>query len=209
MKNTASHIIQSFLIVIILGLICNCLWLYEILQIKSWTGLLWLNGYMISVFLIIPLTVSSYVLTLRLVVKTSFKNLIISLLGLSIISLISFHIAREIFYAINSRFFGFTSSHFFSIITVLTVIIVPNLIYCFGYYFMTNRFLIKIRKMTIFLFIGSIVLSIIFGLITVNINSGFGSGSTFIDSVKMGYPIFWLNIFLGIIAIIIPKMKKN
>jgi hypothetical protein len=208
MKSSALHIIKAVLIVILLGIICNFLWLYEIVQIKGWIGLNWLNGYMNSIFLIIPLTVCSYILTLRRFRKIEFKNLMISFIGLSIISLVSFEIAREFIYEINSRFFGDYSSQFISIVKVLTGIIIPNLIYCIGYHFITNRFLLKLRKITIFLYLGPIVFSILFGLITININPGFGSGTTFIDSVKMGYPILWMNIFFGIIGVLILKMNK-
>ena len=208
MKQKISYIIRPMLIVILIGLLCNFIWLYEILQIKNWYGLNWLNGYMNSVFLIIPLTVCSFAIPLRLLEKISIKNLFISFLGLSVISLISFEIARQFLYLISSRLFGFTHSQFISIVIILMGFIVPNTIFCTGYYYVTNRFLIKINKRTIFLFLGSVLFSIIFGFVTVNINSGFGSGKTFIDSVKMGYPIFWLNIFFGIIAIVIFKMKN-
>jgi hypothetical protein len=209
MKYIASNIMKAILIAILSGLLCNCLWILEIIQIKGWTGLNWLSGYMNTVILIIPLTVLAFILSLRLFEKVLLKNLITSFLLLSIISWISYEIAREFLYEINSRFFGFSNSLTISIIIVLTGILVPNLFYSIGYYYITNRFLIKIQKMTILLFFGSIVFSIIFGLITLNINSGFGSGTTFIDSVKMGYPIFWLNIFLGLIVIIIIKMNKK
>jgi hypothetical protein len=34
-------------------------------------------------------------------------------------------------------------------------------------------------------------------LATVEWIPGFGNGITFVDAVKMGYPMFWINVLLG------------
>lgn len=210
MKIPASHIIKAILIATALGLLCNFIWIYEILYIKSWDGLNWLNGHMNSVFFIIPLTVCSFIFPVRLLRKIRLKNMIIAFVGLSVISLISFEIARENLYTIYSRFFGLTYSKTISILIILFDILIPVLIFSFGYYFIINRLIFRIYRITIFLFSISILFSIVFGLLTVKMYPGFGSGKFFVDSVKMGYPIFWLNISFGLISLIILKLQlKN
>jgi hypothetical protein len=209
MKKNPLNIISPLLISILFGLICNFIWLYEIIKIKGWYGLNWLEGYMNSVFLIIPLTISSYLISIKLFKKIEIKNMIIAFIGLSVISLVSYEISRQYLYMTNPRFFGF-----FDFDKMLTLIIsrgtiVPLVLYLIGFYYLTNRFLIKIPKWTIFLFLKTIILSIVFGIITIKMHTGYGYESNFIDSVKMGYPIFWLNLFLGINVIELMKQIKN
>jgi len=106
----------AILLAVFMGLLCNYIWLYEILKIKGWYSLNWLYGTMHSVFLVIPLTVGSYVLTIRIFKLIKIKNLLIALLLLSGISYFSFNIAREFLYSFYSRYY--LASHF-SFISIL------------------------------------------------------------------------------------------
>ncbi len=209
MIRKAPKIIKPLLLALFIGILCNFLWLYEILSIKSWVGLNWLNGYMNSVFLIIPLTVSTYVLSMRLLKRISIKNILFAILILSFISFISFELARRVLYIVHSKFFVLSYSQLSSILLISTGILVPNLIFSIGYYYVTNKFLIKTAKRTILLFLGTVILCIAFSLLSIKLVSGYGSGHNFIDSVKMGYPVFWLNILLCVSAVIIFKTKAH
>lgn len=203
------QIIITLIIAILIGFVSNFIWLYEILTIKDWQGLNWLNGYMYSVIMIIPLTMCSYIFTIRAYQKIPIKNILISFFGLSIVSWISFEMAREFFYILNFRFWGFSDSLLINILLGLIGFFIPNILFSVVFYKMTNRFLLKITMKSIFLFWGLILFSVVLGLLTIRINSGFGSGRSFIDSVKMGYEIFWLNIGFWIVAIIMIRKNKN
>lgn len=210
MKNIRQHLNKPILIAIVTGLLCNYIWLHEVLFSKGWYSLQWLDGYMISVLIIIPLTVFAFIYSIHIVNKLNRKTFLISLFGLSVISMISFEIARMVLYTIYSRFFFFGLSIFVSILTVLVAIMIPVFIFSLGYYALINKLIIKTPKKAIFLFVLSIIFSVIAGLITVAIIPGFGHGKSFVDSVKMGYPIFWLNLSLGLTSMIILRWRlKN
>ncbi len=207
MKTSSLNNKKPLLTGILTGFLCNCIWLYEILHSKGWTGLQWLDGHMISVFIIIPIIVFSFIYSLNLSKKLSCKAFLISIFALSIISLISFEIARVALYSLYSGFHFIVLSIFVSILIDLLAITIPILIFSLGYYALINRLITKIPKKVILLFVATIIFSVIAGLVTVVIFPGFGNGKSFIDSVKMGYPIFWLNISFGIISIIISNFR--
>ena len=209
MKLARPEIFRPLLYSIFAGLFCNFIWLYEIINIKGWYGLYWLNGYMLSVFLIIPITVASFIISLRKISDIGLKYFVISTSILTIVSLISFEIAREVLFSIYSRFFFLSHSLSVSIIIIMIGILIPTSIFSIGYYFITNKLIIKISWKAIILFILSLIFSIVCGLLTIKIYSGFGTGRTFIDSVKMGYPIFWLNISFGLISIILIRLRPK
>jgi hypothetical protein len=164
---------------------------------------------MLSVFLIIPITVASFIISLRKISDIGLKYFVISTSILTIVSLISFEIAREVLFSIYSRFFFLSHSLSVSIIIIMIGILIPTSIFSIGYYFITNKLIIKISWKAIILFILSLIFSIVCGLLTIKIYSGFGTGRTFIDSVKMGYPIFWLNISFGLISIILIRLRPK
>jgi hypothetical protein len=94
------------------------------------------------------------------------------------------------------------------LITVIGILI-PILIFSVGYYSTISKLIFRIPRKAILIFVLSILLSVTFGLITVIILPGFGVGQSFIDSVKMGYPIFWLNISFGLVSIIIYRLRLD
>lgn len=94
---------------------------------------------------------------------------------------------------------------FMPVIMLITFISLIFSLFSFGFYFATSKYLQKLKIWTVFLFPLIIVMSCIFGTLTIKIHSGFGSSTDFIDAVKMGYPIFWLEIFLGTYAFLISK----
>ena len=74
---------------------------------------------------------------------------------------------------------------------------------------MTTHKLIKKNKKINVLFITLLLLLIIpLSLLTIQIYTGFGHGTDWIDAVKMGYPIFWTTMFLGLIGLIISSQKN-
>ena len=52
------------------------------------------------------------------------------------------------------------------------------------------------------------LLTIPLSMISVKVIPGFGSGSDWIDAVKMGYPVFWMIASLGISGLMISKQKS-
>jgi hypothetical protein len=115
---------------------------------------------MLSVFLIIPITVASFIISLRKISDIGLKYFVISTSILTIVSLISFEIAREVLFSIYSRFFFLSHSLSVSIIIIMIGILIPTSIFSIGYYFITNKLIIKISWKAIILFILSLIFSI-------------------------------------------------
>ena len=206
MRISQIRTIRPILISIGAGIICNALWLFEIVNFKGWNSLNWLDSYMLSVFVIIPLTVLSLLTSLNYALKLGIRLLLMSFLLLCLISFISFEIARMGFYTIYSRFYFSTDS---TLLIVLTSFLTPILIFSIGYFYIIRKLIIRIPGKVILMFPFSILVSVAFGLITVRIHPGLGFGYSFIDSVKMGYPIFWLNVTFGLIVTVILRLHLD
>jgi hypothetical protein len=75
-------------------------------------------------------------------------------------------------------------------------------VFAFGYFHITDKLIIKVRKQQLVLFILSAFLMFILGNITVFFIHGFGNSDTLVDAVKMGYPQFWICVLMGLSGIL-------
>lgn len=180
------------------------LWLYEIVEIKKWAGLNWLSDQLYSPFIAALLAVFAFMTPFLVNKQLTLKNAIVSINIFYTVNIICFQIGKQLCYELYSRFWllSGTSSD------ILLIPLIGLALFIFlglSYWFVTNKFVKKNKKLNSFFITILLLLSIPLSLLTIQINSGFGSGTDWVDTVKMGYPIFWITMLLGFSGLIIAR----
>jgi hypothetical protein len=187
---------RSSLIIFLLALTANILWLSEICLVKGWAGLQWLNGTLYSPYLSTLLCVMSFT-TPFLLSGTRFNTkFVFSAALLFLCSLFLYeagHIINEIVY---SRFSVFISATNRDLLVYTTLCLFPLL--GFSYWLITDKLIRKNRETNLLLICIITALVIPLSLLTICLYSGFGSQTGWVDAVKMGYPVFWMTLLMGI-----------
>lgn len=195
----------SVLIVLILAVAGNAIWLYEISVIFSWHGLGWIYAPLKSPYIITLLTVLAFVLPIHLAnrnIPHSKKAKAIALLYLT--SMLFYRLGKMICYSVYQIFLPLDF-----LIGYLILSLIIFLLLGYTYWFLSNRFLMPNKKKNTLLLAFMSLLTVPVSWVTVYIVPGYGSSYQWVDAVKMGYPVFWITLLLGISSIIIARNSQH
>lgn len=184
-----------------LSLLAWLCWLLEILFVKGWYSLSWLNGELYSPYFGLLLAAYTFLLPFKFT-GIATKKLILPFFLLLIVNAICYEIGKHLCYLMYCRFCFWTTEGIV-IIFSLAFLLFPFM--GFFYWLIATKLLRKIKKINILyisLFVfGAIVLS----NITIYMSTGFGNQTGWVDAVKMGYPVFWMLFALGVSGILVTK----
>ena len=201
---TTRNISIAMTIILILSTIGMSVWLFEILKIKSWYGLNWLSGQLYSPYIATLIAVFAFMTPFIFNKQTTTKKIILAIIILYAANMLCFEAGKQLCYAMYCSFCFRTSKDSIFLFTIATTLFA---FLGFAYWFVTNK-LIKKNKNINMLTITLLALAVIpLSLLTIQVNTGFGTNTDWIDSVKMGYPIFWTITALGLSGILIAKQK--
>lgn len=202
----------SLIIIFVFSILGLGLWLYDIVEIKTWFGLNWLSEPLYSPFLAALFSVLAFMTPFFVNKQLTIKKALVSIIILYTINIICFQIGKQLCFEMYSRFFWFSE-------TTSTTLLIPIkgvflfIFLGFAYWLTTYKLIKENKKINIVFIMALLLLAIPLSLLTIQINPGFGSGTGWVDSVKMGYPIFWVSMLLGFSGLIISKqpflMKIN
>lgn len=205
------RVTSGIAVVVLLSLLAWGAWLFEILQEKGWPGTAWLNGYMYSSFICTLFVVLAYLLPFVIMDgKINTGKFFIALLLLFAASFICYNIGRVITYMVFQRFFFLHDDERFALLFLLAGIFIMLLVHALVYWVVTRQLMRKPRAYSIVFLFLSVPLAITFAMVTCNYFPGFGTGSTEVDTVKMGYPVLWTVFFIGACGIMnaaLPEAK--
>lgn len=184
-----------------LSLLAWICWLLEILFVKGWYSLNWLNGGLYSSYFGLLLAAYTFLLPFKLT-GIATKKLILPFFLLLIVNAICYEAGKHLCYAVYCRFCFWDIKNII-IIFSLAFLLLPFI--GFFYWLIATKLLRKIKKIhilyiSLFVF-GAIVLS----NLTIYISTGFGAQTGWVDVVKMGYPVFWMIFALGVSGILVTK----
>jgi hypothetical protein len=179
-------------------------WLYEILEIKGWYSLNWLSGQLYSPYIATLFSVFAFMTPFFINRQLTAKKTIICIIIFYMTNIICFQIGKQLCYTIYSKFW-LLSSVTTDLILILLIALVLFIFIGLSYRLTTHRLIRKNKKINMLFITLLLLLSIPLSLLTIQINRGFGSGTDWVDAVKMGYPIFWTTMLLGLIGIIIAR----
>ena len=197
---TKEEIKQALIGILLLAILAQAIWLYEIVVKIGWTGIEWLKRELFSPWGVSVCAATAYILPFIVKYKLIDSKVILTWLSLICINIAVFYfgeiVLKKLFSplitllsfgeSIKIRLFGLFAVGFFT----------------FGYNQITDNLILKVRKQQVVLFLLAIFLMFILGSMTVFVLRGFGQGSSLVDAVKMGYPQFWICILLGLSSIL-------
>ncbi len=202
-------ILTSAIIIFFLASVGMALWLYEIAEIKTWCSLNWVREELYSPFFISLIPVLAFMTPFFVNRQLAALSSIISIIILYAANMICFLIGAQLCYEQYDKLFLLVLSsdeHYFIFATLKGFSL--YLFLGFTYWLTTHTFLKKNKKINAFFITLLLVLTIPLSLLTIQINTGFGSGTDWVDAVKMGYPIFWTTMLLGLTGIIIARQPN-
>jgi hypothetical protein len=174
-------------IIIGLAILSQAIWLFELALRIGWKGLAWLKTDLISPFLIGFFAALAYITPFWVRYRQIDTRIILTVLTFYMINLSCYLLSDALFKSLQIQ-----GTLFLQILRTLIFIIFVG-----GYYYVTNELIMPIKKHLAALFLLCIIFMYVFSLISIFIIKGFGTGTQWIDAVKMGYPQLWLCVLLG------------
>lgn len=173
------------------------LWLYEILTVKGWSDLAWLGGTLYSPYIITLLVVIAYLVPFLMNRKLKPGWLLLSVVLLYAVSFSCYKAGEWLSYIPYSRW-GFRWD--IPSVIILTAFTLGVFLFLgLSYWFVTNYFITRNSKKNIFLISMLAILPIPLSFLMVHIYSfDYQEDTGWIDAVKMGYPMFWITVVMGI-----------
>ena len=197
---TKKEIIQSSIGILLLAMLAETIWLYEIVVRIGWTSLGWLEKDLFSPFAVCFCAATAYILPFLIKYKHIDGKVILTWLSFIFINITVFYMGDAVLKSLFSRF-----SMALSIADNLKMRLLGLLavgIFSFGYYFVTNELIIKVCKQQVALFILIVFFMFVLCVVTVSVFDGFGHATGFTEAIKMGYPQFWVCVLLGVSGIL-------
>jgi hypothetical protein len=188
-KDISLKDIYSIAIPVVFGVLSLITWRYY--PNLGTTNNSWIERNSFTVFVIVLFTSCSLLNSFLIWKRCSF---VVYLLCISLAystSIIGFFISKKLFILLYDK--AVYESH---VLYVWMLIIVVGLV-SLSFYLIINYFIKSLRPFHIFTFIAVFISVVPASLITVDWFPDHGGMKTFINSVKLGYPMFWINLLLG------------
>jgi len=194
----------SLIIIFIFSSLGMCLWLVEIVEIKTWYSLSWLSGQLFSPFIAALFSVLAFMTPFLVSRKPLLKNAVVSIIILYSINISCFYLGKQLCYEMYSKFFWLYGTNTQIVLMPLAGLVL-FIFLGLSYWLTAHKLLKKNKKINVFFITILLLLSIPMSLMAIQINSGFGSGTGWVDAVKMGYPLFWITMLLGLAGILVSR----
>ena len=183
----------------VLAILSQSIWLFEINVKIGWQGAAWLKRDLYAPFFICFFASMAYIFPFWVRYRKLDTRLILTVLTFYMINL-SCYLLSDVVY--NGMQLQSTA-----LLQVLGLFVFT--IFAGGYYYVTNELIMPIKKRFAFLFASCVLLMFVLSNVSVFFFRGFGSGTQWIDAVKMGYPFFWIAILLGVSGILLVANSED
>ena len=180
---------------VFIGVISFFMWSYELHQVVGIRGFAWLREPLMSVYIISFLIVLAFILPLRIELKIPIGWALFYILLLYGASLGTYFVAKQIFYTLYTKGLigGDNRIITLSIWKLLAIVILLSAIY----FIPMRHFRRKTDGMHILTIMVAIISVVPASLICIEQIPLWSHETAFIDAVKLGYPTFWMPVFLG------------
>ena len=183
--------VWSVLIPLLFGVLSMIVWLIDIFNNVGWNSLIWLNHHLLSVYIITALTVGSFLFPILLKTNAKLHTIVFIVFALYIIALCGFFICKYLFIELYAEMPEDKHVwHVWILIIIVTVVAA-------AFFYLKEWYLYKSGRFHIMTLVAVFISVVPASLITIEWFQGYGNAVTFVDEVKMGYPMLWVNIFLG------------
>lgn len=205
--NTVSSrkLIWSLIIVLAFSVTGTGIWLYEIVKLKGWYNLSWLQETLFAPYFLTLIAVMAFLVPFQIYGFADFRKIAFPAIILYVISIVCYEAGKYLCFNTYRSFYEFSN---LELIYLLSISLLLFLVIGLSYWLMSNVWMKKNKKANAIFIALFALLTIPLSMISVKVIPGFGSGSDWIDAVKMGYPVFWMIASLGISGLMISKQKS-
>lgn len=189
----------SLMLPVILGILSVTIWILEIRYFIGWDGIEWILFDMKSVYLVALFSVLSFVLPPVIIGYSNSKRALIAALILYVFSIFAFFLSKQIFRQLYLKIGE--KDHVIYVWLLIFLVTITAAIF----YLTKDIFLFKSEKFHIMTIVAVFISIVPASMITIEWFRGFAVTESFVEAVKMGYPIFWLNILLGWVSYVMAK----
>lgn len=199
MKTTSTtNLYWDLIFPLFVGLLSWGLWWYELHYLMKWQSYAWLGHPLYSVFIITFLVVVSFLLPIFLEFKVRWYWQLLYLVLLYIVGLTAYFTSKQLF--LNLHLEGVLQNNSliiaYSIWKLLGLVILVALIF----FLPIHQFHSSTDGLHVLTIVIAIVSVIPASLISVEYLRFGSEHAAFVDAVKLGYPVFWLPLFLGLFS---------
>lgn len=193
-------LIGALIGILLLAVLAEVMWLYEIVVQIGWASLTWLKKDLWSPIGVCFCAATAYILPFWVKYKQVDGKVLLTWLSFIFLNIAVFYFGEAVLKNLFSPIIAFLSlavnikMRFFGLLAVG--------LFAFGYHLITVHLIMKVRKQQAALFLVSVFLMFVLGTGTALFLPGFGHDYSLTDAVKMGYPQFWICILLGVSGIL-------
>lgn len=181
-----------------IGVICIYLWYSELHHNIGWKGEDWLHKPINSVYLITFLVVIAFLLPIVAELKMPIPWFLFYLLLLYAVSLGAYFVSKEIFYFLYRD--GLYANDNYVKAMAIWKLLATVLVFATVYFMPMRHFCKTSDGMHVLTILVAIISVIPASIITIETFPLWNTRINFMNAVKIGYPLFWLPIFLGTLS---------
>jgi hypothetical protein len=185
--------------ILVLAIISNGIWLFEIVKKTGGYGTAWLQTDLLTPIIISMCIALAYITPFWMGYQRIDGRIVLSTLTYGMINLSTYFLTSIILRGslVETSF----SLHLLKIIVLA--------LFAGGYFYVTDQLIMPLEKKRIALFGFSTIGILLFSWITIFFIKGYGSNTSFLDAFKMGYPFFWAAMILGFIGIFLVETHNE
>lgn len=191
----------TLILIVASAVVCWAAWIIEIKFVVGWEGIQWLLAELISPYLVCFLVALCYMIPFGIEYGKIDPKILLTFLSLFTLNVTTYLLAEVTFktlYTPSVTNISKTELGFLRFVHLAITVLFP-----LGYYFITHQLIMKISQKAIAVFMLCEALMFVLGVITNFIFKGYANTYGLIDSIKMGYPQFWICILMGLAGIYI------
>ena len=191
--------LTTFASIVALGALSTAAWLGEVVLVKGRVGLAWLDGYPYASFVAIACVVLSVVLPVRASRQIEPGRIVAFFVLAGLLSLVSFVMSRAAIYDLHSRasalLDGATSLR---VPRDAAVLVGAAIVTAVGFTAAGRVLLAPVSWWLSAVFLAALALVLPVSILTIHVVPSFNGHTDYFQVVKMGYPVFWTNVLMGL-----------
>ena len=197
--------LKSFIVVLLFALVGLSCWLYEVINMIGWYDIGWIYNMRLSPFAGASLAAMSFITPFSKQKKYSIRKLLAIFLLLLVMCLVCYEIGKWICYSLFCRHCLWSPVEF------LLLIILGVVLHIFSgtvIWLITRKWIGCIKVKALFYIIFFLLLIVPMSIITIQLIPGLGHQNGWVDTVKMGYPVFYSITVMGISGLFLNKLTS-
>ncbi len=186
-------------IILVLAIISNGVWLFEIVKKTGGYGAEWLKVDLLSPIIMSICVALAYITPFWIGYQRIDGRIILTTLTYCMINLSTYFLTSIILRGSLAE--TSVALHLLKIVVLA--------LFAGGYFYVTDQLIMPLEKKRIALFGFSAIGILLLSWATILFIKGYGTNTSFLNAFKMGYPYFWAAIILGFVGIFLVESHNE